>query len=93
MKKKKIEGWEGKIYDFLSPINLTMFRKERTEKVILFIKELLKSEKAKWEKAKARQELLKRKNKGQEGIKCIKIPEIYGTDGKGNWDIKWVDDP
>ena len=43
-KKEKIEDWEGKIYDFLSPINLTMFREERTEKVILFIKELLKSE-------------------------------------------------
>ena len=43
-KNKKIENWEGKIYDFLSPINLTMFREERTEKVILFIKELLKSE-------------------------------------------------
>ena len=46
-KKEKIENWEGKIYDFLSPINLTMFREERTEKVILFIKELLKSEKEK----------------------------------------------
>ena len=46
-KKEKIEDWEGKIYDFLSPINLTMFREERTEKVILFIKELLKSEKEK----------------------------------------------
>jgi len=45
MKKEKIENWEGKIYDFLSPVNLTMFREERTEKVISFIKELLKSEK------------------------------------------------
>ena len=45
--KEKIENWEGKIYDFLSPINLTMFREERTEKVILFIKELLKFEKKK----------------------------------------------
>ena len=44
-KKEKIENWEGKIYDFLSPVNLTMFREERTEKVISFIKELLKSEK------------------------------------------------
>ena len=44
-KKGKIENWEGKIYDFLSPVNLTMFREERTEKVISFIKELLKSEK------------------------------------------------
>ena len=55
MKKEKIENWEGKIYDFLSPVNLTMFREERTEKVILFIKELLKSK-----KAKACQELLER---------------------------------
>ena len=45
--KEKIENWEGKIYDFLSPVNLTMFREERTEKVISFIKGLLKSEKAK----------------------------------------------
>ena len=45
MPKEKIENWEGKIYDFLSPVNLTMFREERTEKVISFIKELLKSEK------------------------------------------------
>ena len=48
MKKEKIENWEGKIYDFLSPVNLTMFREERTEKVISFIKELLKSEKEMW---------------------------------------------
>jgi len=47
MKKEKIENWEGKIYDFLSPVNLTMFREERTEKVISFIKELLKSEREK----------------------------------------------
>ena len=47
MKKNKIENWEGKIYDFLSPVNLTMFREERTEKVISFIKELLKSEREK----------------------------------------------
>ena len=47
MKKEKIENWEGKIYDFLSPVNLTMFREERTEKVISFVKELLKSEKEK----------------------------------------------
>jgi len=47
MKKGKIENWEGKIYDFLSPVNLTMFREERTEKVISFIKELLKSEEEK----------------------------------------------
>ena len=47
-KRKKIENWEGKIYDFLSPINLTMFREERTEKVISFVKELLKSEREKW---------------------------------------------
>ena len=48
MKKEEIENWEGKIYDFLSPVNLTMFREERTEKVISFVKELLKSEKEKW---------------------------------------------
>jgi len=48
MKKGEIENWEGKIYDFLSPVNLTMFREERTEKVISFVKELLKSEKEKW---------------------------------------------
>ena len=21
----------------------------------------------------------------------MKIPKIYGTDGKGNWDIEWVE--
>ena len=47
MKKEKIENWEGKIYDFLSPVNLTMFREERTEKVISLVKELLKFEKKK----------------------------------------------
>ena len=52
MKKNKIENWEGKIYDFLSPVNLTMFREERTEKVISFVKELLQSEREEWEKEK-----------------------------------------
>ena len=47
MKKEEIENWEGKIYDFLSPVNLTMFREERTEKVISLVKELLKSEREK----------------------------------------------
>ena len=58
MKKNKIENWEGKIYDFLSPVNLTMFREERTEKVISFVKELLKSE-----KEKNRQEIIEKIDK------------------------------
>jgi len=58
MKKEKIENWEGKIYDFLSPVNLTMFREERTEKVISFVKELLKSE-----KEKNRQEIIEKIDK------------------------------
>ena len=46
-KKEKIENWEGKIYDFLSPVNLTMFREERTEKVISLLKNSLNLKKKK----------------------------------------------